>query len=893
MKNINFDNPLLLLLAIPVIALVVAAFLICRNKDNRGFGWSVSLGLHVAIVLLASLALAGFSTVSVLTRTTVYVVADVSYSSDQNLDQIDAYIAQIKDALPANSSLGVVCFGKDSVILTSPGRTLKSVKEAKPDNSATDIVGALTFTEGLFQKDVQKRIVLITDGNDTVTQNVGSLAATVSRMTERGIKIDAIYLDNTPKEGQVEVQLSDVDFSRATYTGLTSEATILLQASLPTMITLELYSRPISTSGTPAEFQKIDTKSQRIEDGLTTIKMHLPTTTAGSFEYRATVAAENDHSNHNNTRTFVQSVTGKNKILLVSGSDDDRLLVERMYGAYADIDSYVVKTSGSYVPVTLEELIEYDEIILSNLDVRYIRNVNAFIDSLDMAVSQYGKSLVTLGNLELQTNSEDTTFQKLAELLPVKFGHTGRDGRLYTIVFDVSSSMFYASKFFIAKDAAIRLLSVMSDDDHVALVTFSGGQPHTIMPERVKDCKEDLAEVINGLTVSNGSDIGLGLDKARQLVESQGYTENQIILISDGITFSSTVDAQKIAAGIANSNTPAVLTTLVTYIPDEGTVGSVNMMKLASVGGGQSYSISSSGDVDQVVFGEMADKIGDVIIEKDSSVAVERYNDAIVSGLGTIPPISGFIVSVGKYDATVPLTVSYVKNNGYQETVPLYAYRAHGNGRVASLTSSLSGNWTRNWTADDKSGLLSNILLSNTPSERVDYPFTLNVEKSEYDTYFEIVPSVLDPDAVTTLRITYPDKRSVTHTLPFDSQKYFYTLPTTVEGVYTVNISYSYGEKNDQKVYETSFTVDIPYLPEYNAFADFDRFHVYEFMRDSGRTLEGEIPSLENNETEITTYKMSFTVPLLIAAIVLFLVDIVFRKLKRGKKKTAMIQNPA
>ena len=92
MRNINFDNPYWLLLAIPLVLAVVIPFIISRNKDNRMIGWTISLVLHLAIVALVTLAVAGMNTTSVLTKTTVYVVADVSHSSSRNLEKIDEVI---------------------------------------------------------------------------------------------------------------------------------------------------------------------------------------------------------------------------------------------------------------------------------------------------------------------------------------------------------------------------------------------------------------------------------------------------------------------------------------------------------------------------------------------------------------------------------------------------------------------------------------------------------------------------------------------------------------------------------------------------------------------------------------------------------------------------------
>ena len=58
---------------------------------------TISLVLHIVIVLLAVLAAAGMSNVTVITETELYVVADVSYSTHDKLDLIDDYI-EVKEA---------------------------------------------------------------------------------------------------------------------------------------------------------------------------------------------------------------------------------------------------------------------------------------------------------------------------------------------------------------------------------------------------------------------------------------------------------------------------------------------------------------------------------------------------------------------------------------------------------------------------------------------------------------------------------------------------------------------------------------------------------------------------------------------------------------------------
>ncbi len=878
MKNISFDNPYLLLIAIPVILAILIPYFIVRNKDNKSSTWIISLFFHIAITVLVALAVAGLSRTTLLTETSIYVVADVSHSSERNLDQIDEYINEINENLPEKTKLGVVCFGKNCIITTPLGRRVVSVKDSGVDESATNIAGALSFTENLFTGDSLKRIILITDGNDTVSESTGAIASTVERLTENGVQIDAIFLDNTLKEGEKEIQLLEAEHSSTAYLGKESEVKLLVQSSANTQAMLELYSRNLADEN--AEFEKLSQSVILLEKGLTTTRLTLPTSEASTYEYKVEIVSQDDISSVNNTRYFRQSVVGKEKILLIAGDQNDISVIKGIYAEKAEIDSYVVSNKGTRVPFMLEELVKYDEIILSNLDIRNIKNVNAFIDSLDMVVSQYGKSLITLGDMKIQTNSDDVLLKKLSELLPVTYGNTKRDGRLYTIVMDVSHSMYMASKFTTAKQSAIQLISVLDPDDYVCLVEFSG-DVKVQTPRKVKDCKQELTSYINGLKPSHGTDIGLGLEEALKTIKALNLTENQVMVISDGFSFRSEHDAQEITKELYSQGT--IVSTICTFIQSEGTSGRTTLNTIASLGGTKSaYIISRPEDVAGVVFGQVADQIGAVIIEKEASVNIAKHKDAIANGLSSIPNVSTFIISLEKYDATVPLTITYQKDNGYVETVPFYAYRAHGNGKVSSLTSSLSGTWTRLWSQSDKEALVNNLVESNTPKERVDYPFTIGIERTDFNAHLEIVPSVLNPDAITKIKITAPNGRVTNRTLTFDAKKYFYDFAINQIGTYTIDITYSY----DESSFETSTSFNIPYTKEYNEFATCDKFNIYAFLRGNGEIYVDQIPSLEYDVEKVTTYKQSFATMLLIIAVILFVVDVFVRKL-RVKKKSA------
>ena len=189
MININFDNPYLLLLIIPVAAAILVPYFIAIRKENKSRAAVVALAMHLVTALLVILAAAGMSNVTVITKTELYVVADVSYSADNTLDLVDQYIADIEKHLPKNSEMGVVTFAKNYRLHTPMGGEITSVKDSRVNRSATDLVSALKYTGTLFSDNSIKKIVIITDGMFTDPDSSSSLVRMIADMKSNDIYV--------------------------------------------------------------------------------------------------------------------------------------------------------------------------------------------------------------------------------------------------------------------------------------------------------------------------------------------------------------------------------------------------------------------------------------------------------------------------------------------------------------------------------------------------------------------------------------------------------------------------------------------------------------------------------------------------------------------------------
>ena len=143
MRNVSLDNPLWLLIAVPLLLAVVLPYAWAIRKENRNKAIVTSLILHILIVAIIAFAVAGTVLTTYMTKTEVVFVADVSYSSNRNLDYIDEQIQRINAKLPKNTQSSLICFASDVEVLADFGEPLPSVTTYTVDDSSTDIASAL------------------------------------------------------------------------------------------------------------------------------------------------------------------------------------------------------------------------------------------------------------------------------------------------------------------------------------------------------------------------------------------------------------------------------------------------------------------------------------------------------------------------------------------------------------------------------------------------------------------------------------------------------------------------------------------------------------------------------------------------------------------------------
>ena len=226
--------------------------------------------------------------------------------------------------------------------------------------------------------------------------------------------------------------------------------------------------------------------------------------------------------------------------------------------------------------------------------------------------------------------------------------------------------------------------------------------------------------------------------------------------------------------------------------------------------------------------------------------------------------------------------------------VPIYAYWGYGNGRVASFTSSLSGSWSDSWRDGTGDVFLRNVITTNVPESKADYPFRLTVEQKGDICTVTMIPETLNFDAEAAISVTMPDGTVIDAPLNFNSESYYYEFEIGSVGKYAITVTYRYLTRE----YSSTHYFDIPYVPEYDSFTVFNIADVHKLIRNRGNVFEGAEIALENKEEDVATYTVYISTPIMAVAIVLFVVSVIIRKLRwadilslfgiREKKKGAV-----
>lgn len=885
MSNFKFNNPWLLFLIIPLAALIVVGFFLMKKEKRYLKKNIISLSLHIVIAVLISIAFADPRYLVIDKETEVYVLVDASASEKTSTDRIDQVIEKVRDEalkIP-NTKVGVIPFAKEAMTLVEPGGSFHSINDiynnVNFDYTATNLEEALLYTSDEFKPESYKRIVLVSDGKETD----GTAINTLETLMEQGITVDAV---NLLADFPEEISLTGINYTDNTYLNREEELEVLINASSPSNSTVNLYKN-----------NKLETsKKTYLSNGLNVVTFPLETSKADVNKYKVVVKEQTgsefkDTFSENNSRSFVQSVSADFKVLFL-GSDNaefNKFKNLANLSSSTTLDSFINKKD---VPFTLEELIKYDEIVLSNLDLTTLNHYEELVKNLSSAVSIYGKSVFTFGSTHVG-NTNDPALVSYNDLLPVQYQPD--DSRALVLVLDSSGSMG-GNHIDMVKAGSKEIVKKLDINDSIAVVTFETNTvvPVTMTTIRNETNRQQIIDKIDKIKVGGGTNMMNALDEAFKQIQGVTAEYKNIVSLTDGLAGDSINDLKKYVTSMSFSN----ISSSFINVGGENGEGEELLKTLAKLGNGQYRYCKDSSDLKDIMVDTIGQEIIDTIIEKDSPIIYQMEKDFSMKDgvLNNLENVTGYNYCRMKSGANTVLSVRYIHTNSENElsviAIPLYAYWNFGAGKVSSFTSTLSTSWTNKfWNAASGKKFFDNILTQSLPERFNKSILNVDFKANGSSTKVKVSSNVDTENSKISVQISSLEDESInsTYDLIYDGNSFSYDVPTPKVGFYKTIVSFSKlnPTTNTYELVERADTIySFDYSSEFNFFDDTKNNLLNQISSQCGGTILAENNihfDISSNQLTEASYA-SLMVWILLAAVILYLADIVVRKSLFKKK---------
>jgi uncharacterized membrane protein len=619
-----------------------------------------ALALRLLVTLLVVLAIAGIQWMKPQEGVNVFFLLDRSDSiPSPQQEAARKLVNRFAEEKKKEDKAGLLVFGSEAALETTASAKIDP-KETKilavVGTERTDIAGAIRLGTAAFPETGQKRLVLLSDGNE----NMGDAMTALLQARPLGVTVDVIPLGI---ERGNDVSVQKLGLPGRVKKGQTFEAKIFVQADKAQTATVRLYRNEQALGQQKVELtpgKNLYTFPQTLEEG-------------GFYSYSVQLEAAGDNVPQNNKATSFVNVRGDPRLLVVAAEpEQDRSLVEALRSARLEVKA----TGISGFPGSLAEMQSYDAIFISNLAAGDLGQDNMKL--LESAVHDFGVGLVCIGG--------DQTYAAggyrgtpLEATLPVNMELDSKKVLPSGAVALVMHGMEFADGNQVARDCALGVLDALGPSDEMGVVLWDGSD-HWLFPlTKVGPNKPDLGKKIAGMNQGDLPSFQNVMTMAYEGLKKSTAHLKHMIVFSDG---DPGAPSQQLMQSIVGSRV-TVSTVLIS-----GHAGPDTMVWIAEQGRGRFYNVQNAAQLPQIFIKEAAVILKSAIFEEPFTPKVLAASE-VTKGMGAYPQLQGYVCTTPKARAELPL----VSDKGD----PLLAHWQYGLGRAVAWTSDAKSRWARNW----------------------------------------------------------------------------------------------------------------------------------------------------------------------------------------------------
>ncbi len=638
-----------------------------------------------------------------------HVVFVVDESASIGRSAADAAIGEATlatDRAGPDDTVGIVGFSGDAREIApdagaaGPGPEPGPASTPDPEHGATDLALALRRAQTLLPETGDRRVVLLSDGHDTVSDPAGILQSA----RRSGIAVHPVVIGG-PAPGEISVERVDVpaDVRR----GEPFDIRITVRAERDGTARIGLFRDGALVQSGQVQLRRGDNplvhRDVMDREGF------------GIFEAR--IESADDREPGNNHAAGVVAVRPALRALLFDPKPAEAEFLARALrtqnidvSVHADPAAFAAGLAGAGSPGP-EMFAGFDVVLLSNLSSLALSD--AQMRALRDFVHDRGGGLVMLGG-ERSFGLGGYYHTPVEEALPVRMVARRKldaPSTAVVLLIDRSGSMNQADgdhhRLALAREAAQRAVGVMDQRTELGVLAFDMKSDWVVpigpigAPGRVLDT---IATMRAG---GGGTQLMWGLQKAYRAIARSPAVIRHVIILSDGEVYSSKFP-ELLGRMVGKKITVSAVT-----IGSE--TGRPQLQSISEMGQGRFYFTSDASKLPRIFTMETQLATRSGLVEESFRPVARALHHEVARGnvLDAVPVLDGYVATTARRGADVLL------ESPAQDPV-LAAWR-FGLGRTAVFTSEVKPRWGAQWIEWESLGpLFAQLVRWAAKSERRD-----------------------------------------------------------------------------------------------------------------------------------------------------------------------------
>ncbi|MCD6507691.1 VWA domain-containing protein [Candidatus Poribacteria bacterium] len=748
----------------------------------RRSGGRTTIGLIMrgAAVLCLLLALVDLKLPMYHNRPAIAFLLDISESVgkiEDGLRELRKYVR----SLPKGSKWCLIVFARYpslEIPLTeekdlAPDRIVSTI-----DRGRTDIESAIKLALSVLPSDMPRRIVILSDGN----QNLNDASSLIPLLRAERAEVYAVPIYRH-LGGEVLLDPNE-RHPRSVRIGAPIELVAIARSLSKAKGRITVYRNG----------EIIKHLNLSIKSGINPIRVVDRIEGEGNYEYRFHLEAEPDTIPNNNDAYAWISVKGRPSLLFVGDRKEGGYFLDlaRKNGILGEIQQ------PNHFPDDVSKLANKDVIIIGNLPSNAFNE--AQMEAIRLFANQIGGGVLILGG-DRAFGAGGYFNTPIEKLSPVNMDPRGKEQRMALVALvDKSGSMAnYVGtdrKIDLAEAALESAIRSLRGDDLFGCIAFDA-KPRIVFPlGRVED-REALIKKARSISPGSGTNLYAALKLAYNWLRRVDLPFRHVIAVTDGRSQGNFPPLVRRMA--ANGITISAIA-----VGDEARG---ILTEIARDGKGRYYDLDDLSQLPNVFVREIH-STRDLIVE-GRFTPILKMKHPIISGIGSLPPLDGYVATSEKGAAQVILA----SDRGD----PILSVWRYGLGKVAAFTSQIGGKWGKEWARWKEGSKFWLQLIRWLMPQRERSELNLSIENGRGVARIEMIDKRGYPvtGLVLQARVIGPD--SDVQTIPMEeisAGRYEAKFNLLSLGRYAVSIVIPKARGNELLV--ASGSLYLPYSPEYS-----------------------------------------------------------------------------